>query len=132
MFITTNLQNRKKVFANPAYAREAVEILYRVQKLHPFFLYGFVIMHEHCHFLLMPPDGGSVSQIMRCYKSGVSHGLGLGPIWQSRFHLRIPHNAAAALRYIHLNPVRVGFVQAAEDYPWSSASGRWEVTDLGW
>ena len=37
MLITTNTQHRRKVFADSAYAKEAVDSLYRTQQLHPFF-----------------------------------------------------------------------------------------------
>jgi hypothetical protein len=36
----------------------------------------------------------------------------------------------ATLEYIHANPVRRGIVDRIEDYPYSSASGKWE-TDAG-
>ncbi len=130
MFITTNTMNRRKVFANPAYAREVIETLYRVQELHPFFLFGFVIMPDHCHLLLNVPPPESISRIMNCFKSGVSHNIGLGTIWQTRFHMRIVQNSRKVLKYIHLNPVRARIAEIPENYPWSSACGRWDVTPL--
>ncbi|MBI3618869.1 transposase [Candidatus Peregrinibacteria bacterium] len=130
MFITTNVHHRWKIFQNPTHAREAIETLYRVQLLHPFFLHGFVIMPDHCHFLLRVPPPESISLIMNVYKAGLTFQLGIGPIWQSRFHLIIPKNSATVLRYIHQNPVVEGLAPSAEDYPWSSASGKWDVTEL--
>ena len=132
MLITTNVADRKPMFRNPAFAREAIDVLYRVQELRPFFLFGFVVMPDHCHFLLNVPEPGSVSTIMKHYKMGVSHSIGLGPIWQPRFHMRIVRNIGKALRYVHLNPVRAGLAEHAEGYPWSSASGQWDVKELGW
>jgi putative transposase len=131
MFITTNTRDKLPVFHKPAFAREACEMLYRVQKRHPFLLYGFVIMPDHCHFLLHVPDGGSISRIMRVYKSGLAFNLGIGSFWQSRFHIGIPDSATSVAHYIHQNPVKAGLAEAAENYPWSSASGRWPVAELG-
>lgn len=129
-FVTTNCKNRTPVFRNDVYAREAIDALYRVQEQHPFFLHGFVIMPDHCHFLLFVDANESISTIIGCYKMAVSFGIGIGSIWQPRFHVRLPENAAAVLHYIHQNPVKAGLVDRPEDYPWSSASGKWDVTDL--
>lgn len=130
MLITTVTRDRKPVFRDPACAREAVETLYRIQELHPFFLYGFVIMPDHCHILLRVPEPGSVSTIMRVYKSGVSFNTGLPRLWQPRFHIRIPDDIRAARDYIHRNPVHADIADMPEHYPWSSASGAWDVTPL--
>jgi putative transposase len=130
MFVTTNTRARTPLFAHAPYANEAVETLYRVREQLPFLLHGFVIMPDHCHILLRVPAPASVSTIIGTFKSGVSFNIGNGPIWQRRFHLRLPDDAMRVLAYIHRNPVRAGLVQIAEDYPWSSASGRWDVTAL--
>ncbi len=132
LFVTTNMQNRKLIFSDPACAREAIDTLYRTQQLHPFFLYGFVIMPDHCHFLMAVPPLGSISRIMRVFKYGVSFNIGMGPIWQSRFVCEVSNDAHAILNYIHQNPVRAGLVESAELYPWSSASGKWDVTEIDW
>jgi len=130
MFITTNMEKRKPVFSEPACARIAVETLYGIQQFYPFFLYGFVIMPNHIHLLLRVPDGGSVSKTIGVYKRAVTFNIGRGPLWQRRFHMRIPHDPLGALRYIHMNPVKAGLCSSPEEYPWSSASGRWDVMEL--
>ena len=125
MLITTNTHRRKPIFDNPSHAREAIETFYRVQERMPFFLYAFVIMPDHAHFLVKVPVPGSISKIMNLYKTGVSVNIGIGPIWQSRFHVRIPRSVLSTISYIHWNPVKAGLVQNPEDYSWSSASGNW-------
>ena len=132
MLVTTNVKDKKWFFHDDTFAREVIEVLYRVQELHPFFLYGFVIMSNHCHFLIRVPEKGSISKIMNRLKMGVSHSIGMGPIWQPRFHIALVNNPWAALRYIHLNPVRAGLCDHPSDYPWSSASGKWDVMNLEW
>ncbi|MDD4287590.1 MAG: transposase [Candidatus Peribacteraceae bacterium] len=129
MLVTTNTCNRMRIFVDSACARQVIESLYRAQLHHPFFLHGFVVMPDHCHILLHIPENGSISKIMYCFKRSVCFEVGK-PIWQRRFHVRLVDNAWEALRYIHLNPVRQGICEAPADYPWSSASGRWDVTDL--
>lgn len=131
IFVTTNTLDSKPIFSNDAYAREAIEVLYRVQELHPFFLFGFVIMPNHAHLLLSTIAPKKMSTVIDRWKMGVSHSLGLGPIWKPRFFIRIPDDVHATLRYIHWNPVKAGLCKNPEQYPWSSASGKWDVTELG-
>lgn len=128
--VTTNVKDRKPIFRNDAYAREAIETLYRVQESYPFTLYAFVIMPDHCHFLLQIPGGGSLSKMMNVYKGITSLSIGNGPMWQPRFHVRWVRNISGALRYVHMNPIQDGLVDVPETYPWSSASGRWDVADV--
>jgi len=106
--VTTNIKNRKPIFTNDAYAHEAIETLYRVQVRHPFVLYGFVVMPDHCHLLVRIPKNGSLSKTMNIYKGIVSLNIGNGPMWQPRFHVRWVKNSSGALRYIHMNPVQAG------------------------
>lgn len=130
MFVTTNVSERRPLFADSSIARETVEHLYRVQELHPFFLYAFVVMPDHCHFLLNVPPPGSISRIMNVFKSGLSFQIGGGRVWQPRFHLSIPEHASRVVDYIHLNPVRRRLCVCPEEYPWSSACGKWDVSTL--
>ena len=130
MLITTVTKNREPIFQNDALAREAIDALYRTQNVQPFFLHGFVIMPDHCHFLLFVLESGSISNIMNSYKTGVANGIGIGSIWQKRFHVRLVEDGMETLKYIHLNPVRSGLCNTSSDYPWSSASGKWDVADL--
>ncbi len=131
MFITTNTHNRMPIFKNPAFAKEAIDQLYRVQALYPFFLFGFVIMPDHCHYLLNVPSPGSISKIMNVYKSGLSFQLGIGKTWQPRYHSMFPNDAWRTLEYIYMNPVRKKLCDHPAGYQWSSASGKWDVTTLG-
>ncbi len=130
MLITTVTHERIPFFADSVRAREAVECLYRVQHLHPFFLHGFVVMPDHCHFLLNIPSPGTISHVMGCYKSGLTFDTGIPKLWQGRFHIRIVHDAVGALQYVHANPVKAGLSKISTEYPWSSASGKWPVTEF--
>jgi putative transposase len=131
MFVTTNIKDRIPLFRDSAYAREAVEALYRIQLWNPFFLFGFVIMPDHCHFLMNVPETSGISKVMHMYKRSVSFAFNRGPIWQARFNIMFPRKPWEALQYIHQNPVEAGLCERSEDYMWSSACGRWDVTRLG-
>lgn len=130
VLLTSVTERRYPYFKNDVFALEAIDVLYRVQDLHPFFLYGFVVMPDHIHLMMKVPEERSISKTMKFYKQGVSHSIGIGRLWQRGFHTRLVNDPAAALRYIHLNPMRAGLVEIPEDYPWSSTSGKWDVTDL--
>lgn len=130
MFITTCTHKREPLFINHAYAREAVECLYKAQANYPFDMYAFVIMPDHCHFLLWVPEDQSISKIMNVYKSLVRLNTGLQKVWQRRFYQQIPINADHAIKYIHNNPVKANLAATAEAYPWSSASGRWPTSPI--
>lgn len=132
MFVTINTKNRMPIFVDSACARIAVEKLYAVQEYYPYYLHSFVVMPDHCHILLTPPEDTTISRIMYTYKRKVSFDLVRGPIWQPRFDCRLVRHSADVVRYIHNNPVRKGLCNRPEDYPWSSASGRWDIIVLDW
>lgn len=127
--MTTCTKNRMPIFADGAYARAAIECLYRTQQKYSFFMYAFVIMHDHCHFLIKVPKPGSISKILYAFKRGVCFDVGK-PIWQPRFYVKHVPDPGKVIRYIDLNPVRQKLCEHPNEYPWSSASGRWDVSEL--
>ena len=130
MLVTMVTKNRQPVFANSSRAREAIECLYRVQQLHPFFLYSFVVMPDHCHFLMRVLAPETISHIIGAYKSGLTFDLGIKQLWQPRFHIKIIHNINAAIHYIHMNPVRKKLIDRPEAYLWSSACKKWDIASF--
>jgi putative transposase len=130
MMITMVTKNRFPFFKDDSYAREGVECLYRTQSLHPFFLYAFVIMPNHCHFLMKVPSPEKIATVIGSYKSGLLFDMQTPSIWQKRFHLQLPENPEKAREYIHMNPVRAGLCENPHEYPWSSASGKWDISPL--
>lgn len=132
MMITTNTLRRRPIFADDVHACIAVESLYKTQERKPFFLYGFVVMPDHCHILLRIPEYNEMSKIIYMYKRSVAFDLQLGHIWQRRFDCRLIKRPMSCLNYIHQNPVKAGLVQHQVDYPWSSASGKWDVQSWDW
>ena len=70
---------------------------------------------------------------MQMIKGGSAHKIGLEtpqkfPIWQSGFHDRWMRDAEeyrGSKRYIEQNPVEAKLVERADDYVFSSASGKY-------
>lgn len=67
-------------------------------------------------------------------RSASKQAKGDAGLWQRRFwehHIRDEADYAAHVRYCHMNPVKHGFVERPEDWPYSSihreiALGRWQ------
>lgn len=93
-------------------------------------VHGYVLMDDHVHLLLTPPEDATLGRLMqslgRRYVAGFNRRHGrTGSPWEGRFRATIvepePH-LLGCLRYIEQNPVRAGRVAHAGDWPWSSAA----------
>ncbi len=91
-------------------------------------VWGYCLMPNHVHLILVPSseDGlrAALSETHRRYSRRVNEREGwTGYLWQGRF-ASVPMDGAhllACARYVELNPVRANLVNAAADWPWSSA-----------
>jgi len=91
---------------------------------------GFVLLNNHCHLCVTPPEEAALSMMMArataCFSRWINVGKGeIGPNWQGAYYASPMDEAhtLAAMRYIERNPVAAGLVDAATDWAWSSA--RW-------
>jgi len=92
-------------------------------------IYHWVIMINHYHLLLELADPEMISKVMAglskaysCYHHKVYSLPGF--LWQGRFKLQPVQKERyliACGRYIERNPLRAGLVEAAHEYPYSSA-----------
>jgi REP-associated tyrosine transposase len=114
-------------------------------------VFAYVLMPDHFHLLLHFPPERRLADFLRDFKSLAGKQilewirdhrrqklLALFELKRTRRRLRDPRYCIlqyrshlkrlkgsalrAAVRYIHLNPVRAELVESPEDYPWSSAS----------
>ncbi len=91
-------------------------------------LLGYCLMSNHAHWIVIPAEPDSLTQAFGEAHSRYAHYANAaldrrGHFWQSRFFscpMDEPH-LWRSLRYVERNPVRAGLVDAAEDWPWSSA-----------
>lgn len=102
----------------------------------PFGIDAWVVLPDHLHCVWTLPDGdGDYSVQWRLIKSRFSRGLPMGRrrashvarhergVWQRRFwehHIRDEADYVAHVRYCWMNPVKHGFVERPEDWPYSS------------
>ena len=110
-------------------------------------LWGYIIMPEHVHVVLLPKPGMKISRILTTIKQSVSkrailwtkqnvpdflkymEGIQPGGKCHHRFwqrgggydrNLRSVEDVYEKIHYIHANPVRRGLVEKANDWKWSS------------
>ena len=92
-------------------------------------LHAYVLMEDHVHLLATPAGAEGLSRMMqalgRNYVGRFNHRHGRsGTLWEGRFRSGLIEADAwllPCMRYIELNPVRVGLVAGPADYRWSSA-----------
>jgi len=92
-----------------------------------FLLYAYVLMENHTHLLL---ETGSIplSKVMQGINQSFTQYFNrkynkVGHLFQGRYKAILCDKDSYLLelvRYIHLNPVRIGKVQRPAQYPWSS------------
>lgn len=136
-FITTNASERRRVFTDAPTCDLLVRIIYEVRSETQFRLLAFSIMPDHLHLILSLAESGlgkAVQLIKGRFARTHNQKVGSsGSVWQSRYHERALRSEAAlfsAIEYVHENPVAAQLVSEAADYPWSTASGRYETDFL--
>jgi len=130
IFITQVTQDRQPVFADDACVVLLQETLRKVQSLHPFSMLGYVFLPDHFHVLIRPRDQSNFSTIMHSLKPNFTKAFkqhkgltGSVKLWQMRFYDHVIRNEVDLQRhldYIHYNPVKHGYADKAEDWPYSS------------
>ena len=94
-------------------------------------IHAYVLMTNHVHLLVTPRQEGGVGRMMqgigRTFVRKMNARLARnGTLWEGRYRACIVADERyllACYRYIELNPVRAGMVQAPDRYRWSSYRG---------
>ena len=144
-FITFSCNKRLWLFKSPILYRDFLQTLCRDR--HGFLLIAFVVMPNHVHLLIQPPDSVTISSILRAIKQPFTHrALSLlqsdfpdvfmklaekksrktiHRFWQAGGgfdrNLTDPEKIRRAIEYMHNNPVRKELVRTPTEWPWSSA-----------
>jgi putative transposase len=137
-FITTKCWQGRAVFQVPANAEILIETLFHYRGRKAYALHEFVVMPDHLHLLLTPTSTTSLEKAIQLIKGGSSHQIRKArnqkmEIWQIGFHdwtIRDFADWQTKAEYIHTNPVRAKLVQKPEDWPFSSASGKFSVDPI--
>ena len=131
-FVTFGCFRQGRDLSDPRARELLIKHIDEARKKHGFKLLGYVIMPEHVHMVLLPPDGVKLGLVIREIKSKMareyfaltmSEVQGTRAFWQKRCY---DHNCRSSetvwekIEYCHNNPARRGLVQAPGEYKWSS------------
>lgn len=127
--ITQRGNNRAIVFFDDEDRLTYLKLLAVYAEKHHFQIWAYCLMDNHIHLLAVPETETSLARGIgltnQVYTQYLNRKLNQsGRIWQNRFFSCVVENDQylwAVARYIERNPVKVGLVDKAEAYRWSSA-----------
>ena len=120
-FVTICVKDRRQVLADPAMFEAIKETIAQLQK---WYVLASVIMPDHVHFVVSPVEDRSLSvgDFSHGFKRVVRKCLGQQSWeWQRGCFdrlLRSDENLWSKWIYLKENPLRHGFVNAADDWPY--------------
>jgi len=125
-FFTLVTAQRKPILTDPdlrAALRDSIEM---TRREHPFTIEAWVLIPDHTHCLLtLPPVHADFSKIIGKIKARTSKAIQnrSKPLWQRRFWehwIRNEKDWRRHMDYIHYNPVKHGYVERVESWPYST------------
>jgi len=137
-FVTSRAWESRSLFAAVPACRIFVETLFHYRHQGAYRLHAFVLMPEHFHVLSSPASCITLERAVQYIKGGSARRLGkeLGlhfPVWQRGFsdhRIRDVEDYQTHVRYIEQNPVKRRLVELANQYPWSSGSGKFQLDEV--
>lgn len=147
-FLTYAVTGWVDALSRPMYKDIIVDSLAHCQREKGLLLYAWCIMSNHVHFIARSAEGGKLEDIMRDHKKFTAKKLveaidgnakesrkewmlpllrnpaGAIRFWQHDLHpiwVRTPAVIERKLHYIHMNPVKEGYVAEPAHYVYSSA-----------
>jgi putative transposase len=135
-FFTVNLAERRLRLLTE-HIDELRKAFRETRRDHPFTIDAMVILPNHLHTIRTMPEGdANFATRWRLIKSAFSRSLptgerisdsrvakGEGGIWQRRYWehtIRDESDFARHIDYVHINPVKHGYVTRVSDWPYSS------------
>ncbi|MCP4569734.1 MAG: hypothetical protein GY841_19310 [FCB group bacterium] len=131
-FLTFSCYRNQKYFLDQTACELLANNLDLARTKHCFKLWGYVIMPEHVHIVMMPPHDMKLGLVIREIKSkmareyfAITRNNAIGPrtFWKKRCYdhnCRSRDTVIEKIEYCHKNPVRKGLVQFPGDYKWLS------------
>jgi putative transposase len=134
-FVSSCTAGRRQLLQSDRMAGLFINVLLRYRTQGKYQLHEFVVMRNHIHILLTLDSSLSIEKAVQFIKGGFSFRakkeLNFGmEIWQTGFsEVRILDKASYDNRaqYIKMNPVRAGYCLEPEEFPYSSASRKYEL-----
>jgi len=127
--ITQRGNNRSRVFFDEEDRKVYLKILGHYSEEYGIEIWAYCLMDNHIHLLVVPRREDSLARGIGgtnlVYTQHINRKYGRsGRLWQSRFYSCVVDKERylwAVAKYIEGNPLRVGLVDNAEGYRWSSA-----------
>ena len=141
-FVTFSCHQRLEFLTRPAIVEVFLQTLQWIRTHHGIRIFGYVVMPEHVHLVLYPPDSIRLGPIIGELKSKsasriISEKLLVLPgacakrkdgkvrqaFWQPRCYdhnCRTQQAVSEKIIYCHKNPVTRGLVAHPDQWPWSS------------
>lgn len=134
-FVTSSICEKRNLLQSERSARLFIHVLYDYRAQRKFRLHEFVVMPDHFHALLTVEGDKTIERVVQFIKGGFAFRAGreLGfsaPVWQKGFSEMRIFDSATFLRageYIRNNPVVRHLVDAAAQFPYSSAHPGFEL-----
>jgi len=127
--ITQRGVDRRETFSDDGDRRTYLQLLQQNLSETETRLLGWCLMTNHVHLIAVPEREDSLSVLLRRVHGRYAQYYNVragrtGHLWQNRFFACVleASHLWTALAYVERNPVRVGIVSTAEEYPWSSAA----------
>jgi REP element-mobilizing transposase RayT len=127
--VTARGNERKPIFRDDRDRERFLERLATVVRRYQLTLHAYVLMRNHYHLLLTTPAGNlaaAVRQLNGVYTQDFNRRhRRVGHLLQGRYKAIVVDQDSYLLelsRYVHLNPIRVGEVEDAAHFRWSSAA----------
>lgn len=126
--ITQRGNFKQDVFSDISDKTQYLKLVFEYKDRFNVEILSYCLMMNHIHFIMVPPKSDSLglifNQISRRYAVYYNRKFDrIGHLWQDRYYscaLDKDH-LFEAIRYIENNPVKAGYVEAPEEYIWSSA-----------
>jgi putative transposase len=148
-FITFSTYQRQPLLSDETLIRICLRQVSRLRTERGIRVLGYVIMPDHVHLVLHPPDNCALGRVIGQMKGRASRqmlrvleesahlspprrGNGQPAIWQRRCYdhnCRTVDTVREKINYCHHNPVTKGLVEDPGDWTWSSY--RWYLGEHG-
>jgi len=139
-FVTFTCFGRRQYLTNPVARKVVLQGLDYLRNQRQVRVLGWVIMPDHLHLVLLPPDPVKLGEVIGRFKSWTAQQIlsalrpagavkcrddGSPAMWQRRcydYNCRTPEAVRQKINYCHNNPVTRGLVDEPSQWPWSSCN----------
>ena len=128
-YISCRAAYNEKLFKDKKDYTMYLELLEKYREEYGFKLFAYVLLPQHLHLLIEPPQEVEISDIMHSLNTAYSKYFNSyynrrGHLFRERFKTCLVEKdiyMADVIEHIHKNPVRLRITDSAADYPYSSA-----------